>query len=148
MSYQTKFTPGPWRWEVSQTSKHMGLFGGVPRYDLTVIDLDRWGMQGAQIRLREPEKDGYNIMHPVSYWCTPIAGREHHASWIQTIDHPDASLIAAAPDLLDALIDIFDYPEEDLHAWATGDQPITCSFTPDHIRRAKAAIEKAINIKK
>ena len=29
-----------------------------------------------------------------------VDGREHHADWFADIDHPDARLIAAAPDLL------------------------------------------------
>ena len=32
-----------------------------------------------------------------------IKDREHHASWHQGINHPDANLIAASPDLYDAL---------------------------------------------
>jgi hypothetical protein len=37
-----------------------------------------------------------------------VPGRDHHADWFQTIDHPDAHLIAAAPTLfaaLDAMVD-------------------------------------------
>jgi hypothetical protein len=32
-----------------------------------------------------------------------IPGEDHHADWNQDIDHPDARLIAAAPDLLAVL---------------------------------------------
>jgi hypothetical protein len=32
-----------------------------------------------------------------------IPGEEHHSEWNQDIEHPDAKLIAAAPDLLEAL---------------------------------------------
>ena len=100
----TKHTPGPWRWEVHKEAKDIKLCGGVPRYDLTVLDVVRWGMSGAQIRLREPEKEGLNIMRNTVHWAKAFAGREHHAHWCSGIVHPDAQLIEAAPLLLSALI--------------------------------------------
>jgi hypothetical protein len=60
---------------LNRKSKQVQLCGGVPRFDLTVMDFVRWG----------------------------IPGRDHHADWFQTIDHPDAHLIAAAPTMLEAL---------------------------------------------
>jgi len=36
-------------------------------------------------------------------WIAPEPGREHHKSWHQLVTHPDARLMAAAPELLDAL---------------------------------------------
>jgi len=35
-------------------------------------------------------------------FAVPVAGREHHSYWFQGLSHPDADLIAAAPDLLAA----------------------------------------------
>ena len=35
-----------------------------------------------------------------------VPGREHHAKWFKTLNHPDANLIAAAPDLFAALLKI------------------------------------------
>lgn len=96
-------TPGPWRWEINATSKSVHLVGGRPQFDLTVMDFDRWGMGGATIRLRDPAHDGLQLLHKVHErpdWIAPIAGREHHANWCATIVHPDARLIAAAPELL------------------------------------------------
>ena len=101
---ETKHTPGPWRWEVSRKSKNVRLCGGVPRFDLTVVDFERWGTHSATLRLREDEA-GLNIMerpHERDGWVVPIKGREHHADWCATLDHPDARLIAAAPDLFAA----------------------------------------------
>lgn len=100
----SKHTPGPWRWEVSRKSKNVRLCGGVPRFDLTVVDFQRWGTHSATLRLREDEA-GFNIMerpHERDGWVVPFEGREHHAEWCATLDHPDARLIAAAPDLLAA----------------------------------------------
>lgn len=52
-------------------------------------------------------------------------------------------LIAAAPDLLKALKDCLDFPQEDLELWATGGGVITITLTPYHIEQAVAAIAKA-----
>lgn len=95
-------TPGPWRWEVNEKSKTMHLVGGVPQFDLTIIDFERWGLGGAIMRLRDTSLDGMNLMSRCLAWCKPVVGREHHADWFKDIDHPDARLIAAAPDLLKA----------------------------------------------
>lgn len=99
-------TPGPWRWEISMHSKRLHLVGGKPMYDLSIMDFDRWGMSGAVVTLRDTAHDGMNIMHRLpdrKDWIAPFPGREHHASWCQSIKHPDMQLIEAAPDLLAAL---------------------------------------------
>ncbi|WP_143281616.1 hypothetical protein [Caballeronia cordobensis] len=83
----------------------MQLVGGVPTYDLTVMDFARWGMDGACVRLRE-DVEGMNIMHRLADradWIAPFHGREHHANWCADVTHPDMRLMAAAPDLLEAL---------------------------------------------
>ena len=98
----SKHTPGPWRWEYNEKSKAIQLCGGVPDYDLVVMDFERFGMHGATPRFRE-DVDRMNIMHPCKDFAKPVNGREHHASWFQGVNHPDANLIAAAPDLLEAL---------------------------------------------
>ena len=98
-----KFTPGPWRWEMNRKSKSLHLSGGVPQYDLTVMSFDRWGMGDATISLRDTAHDGMNIMHKLHErpdWIASFPNRDHHADWCANVIHPDAQLIAAAPDLL------------------------------------------------
>jgi hypothetical protein len=115
----TKHTPGPWRWEINRKHKSMQLVGGVPRFDLTVMDFDRWGMGGACIRLRE-DVNRMNIMHKVHErpeWIAPHTFREHHANWCADIAHPDARLIASAPLLLEALQKLVGTPEDPSNGW-------------------------------
>lgn len=98
----TKHTPGPWRWEINAKHKSIHLVGGVPLYDLTVMDFERWGMGGAVIRLRDLAHDGMNVMHRVcdrQDWIAPFEGRDHHANWCAALNHADARLIAAAPTM-------------------------------------------------
>lgn len=106
-SMSAKHTPGPWRWEINLTSKSVHLVGGLrPQYDLTIIDFDRWGMNRATMSLRDTAHDGFNIMHKLHErpdWIAPFPGRAHHADWCSDVVHPDARLIAAAPDLLAAV---------------------------------------------
>ena len=102
-----KHTPGPWRWEFNAEHKSVHLCGGRPMFDLTVMDFYRWGMGGAVPRFRDTAEDGMNLMDRLCdkvEWIAPEPGREHHKSWHQLVTHPDARLMASAPDLLDALI--------------------------------------------
>lgn len=87
------FTPGPWRWELNLKSRQAQLCGGVPEFDLTVMDFVRWGMGNKPGKLRAMLLDRCETMGEV------VPGREHHSNWFQTINHPDARLIAASPDL-------------------------------------------------
>jgi hypothetical protein len=98
----TEHTPGPWRWELNVKHHGLELCGGRPRYDLTVLDFKRWGMSSAIARFRT-DAHGPNTLQKATDFARPIPGREHHSSWLQAVDHPDAHLIAAAPDLLEML---------------------------------------------
>ena len=103
-------TPGPWRWEVNRKHKTVNLCGGPPkhgfgRYNLTVLSFRRYGMNGAA-----PVFWNWNMERWVSKpqradeLASEVEGREHHADWFAEVNHPDARLIAAAPELLEALI--------------------------------------------
>lgn len=106
-----KHTPGPWRWQFNAEHRRLHLVGGDRRFDLTIIDFERWGMNGATMRLRDTAHDGMQLLYRVHErpdWVTPESGREHHKAWHQLLTHPDARLIEAAPDLLQMVIDLLD----------------------------------------
>lgn len=132
-----KHTPGPWRWEVSRTSQRVELCGGLPagRFDKTVLSFARWGLnQAAPVFWFWQEGRSWSD-EPKRADALAVAapGREHHANWFAEINHPDAHLIAAAPDLLGAL----KAAEEYMAARTT-----ECS-EPYPLQRVRAAIAKA-----
>lgn len=104
-------TPGPWRWEVNRSHKSVKLCGGSPkhgfgRYDLTVMDFSRYGMNKAAPVFWNWQDGPFLVGDPkrADELAVEVQGREHHANWFADIDHPDAQLVAAAPELL-ALIE-------------------------------------------
>lgn len=99
-------TPGPWRWELNESSKSLQLVGGFRQFDLTIIEPIRWGMSSATLFVRDTAHDDMNLLHKLHErrdWIAPFPGREHHADWCTGVKHPDLKLIEAAPDLLAAL---------------------------------------------
>jgi hypothetical protein len=129
---EATFTPGPWRWEYNAKHKSVQLVGGKPMYDLTVMDFERWGMSGAVPRFVEPSGVGEGLMLMFRLcdrrdWVEPLKGREHHADWCAAVSHPDARLMAAAPELLAALQDVTDRlawlnSDDDAHIMAATDE--------------------------
>lgn len=104
---KTTHTPGPWRWELNESSKHLSLVGGKPTYDLTIMEPTRWGMGSATLLIRDTAHDGLQLLHKLHErrdWIAPFAGRKHHADWCADVVHPDMRLIAAAPELLEAVL--------------------------------------------
>jgi len=71
------------------------------------------------------------------FWVAKVRGDDEEQM------KANARLIAAAPNLLDALQDAFDYPKDDMEAWAKSGHPITVTFQPIHFKKALAAIAKA-----
>lgn len=138
---ELKATPGPWRWEINLQSKIVHLVGGKPQFDKTVMDFERWGMGGAAPRFNEAiAGNEYNIMsrvHEKREWIKPFDGRAHHAKWCAAIDHPDAALIAAAPEIDKSLLTM-------CNLWVS-----VCNaqgWAPDHVVQygeALAALKKA-----
>jgi hypothetical protein len=86
-------TPGPWHWDLRPGMRSVSLMAR----GFTVMDFARWGMDNAAPRFRTERC----LMVRVEELGAPIPGREHH-EWAKQIIHPDARLIAAAPDLLAA----------------------------------------------
>lgn len=85
-------TPGPWHWEINLKFKQVML---INDRGMVVMDFARYGMQNACPLFR----DEHDILDRCDRWATSIPGREHHYKWFQSINHPDAELIAAAPTL-------------------------------------------------
>lgn len=91
----SKHSAGPWYWVVNEASRQVELRSA--KHD-TVMAFRRWGMNGATVMFCLQ-----GILEPARKFAKVVKGREHHASWFQDVGHPDARLIAAAPDLLDVL---------------------------------------------
>lgn len=96
---EIKHTPEPWRWEINLKHKSVQIVGGHPMYDKTVMDFERWGLQGAAPRFNEKiAGDEFNVMTRLCDrpdWIAPFEGRHHHANWCANVTHPDARRIVA-----------------------------------------------------
>lgn len=139
----TSHTPGPWRWEFNGATKSVQLVGGKPKYDLTIMDFERWGMGGAVPRFIEPSEsmNGLMLMYRLcdrKDWIAPFPNRDHHFRWCAGVTHPDAQLMAAAPDLLEALREVLKHEE-----WHAASADEVTREARDAISKARAAIIKA-----
>ena len=100
-------TPGPWDWQVSRVARSVELSGGRQSKaggDLTVMSFARWGTQQAAPVFYTWEGNYAAKVDRADKIAVPEYGREHHAEWFARIDHPDARFIAAARDLVPALL--------------------------------------------
>lgn len=145
---QLSHTPGPWRWEVNLKSRVISLRGGNrPLYDWTVMDFVRWGMGNAQPRFMVNgllcKAEDFKRIDPQ---------REHHKAWFQLLSHPDADVIAAAPDLFEAvrlLVECKDVKDR-LDGWEAGSTQEMAAMAewydvnkPKAWEMARAAVAKA-----
>lgn len=139
-------TPGPWRWEVNLTHKSVKLCGGPSekgfgKYDLTVLDFSRWGLNSAAPVFWDWNLDWFvGETNRADKLAKPVPGREHHAGWFADIDHPDARLIAAAPDLLSALQYAMDQYGKPGGPWNVPSDP------GGWLDRARNAVAKALGV--
>lgn len=91
------YTPGPWFWKLNEESKQIDLISQTSGQPI-VMDFVRWGFQSAIPRFKVKW-----LMMPAHEFGAVIPGHEHHKHFLKAIDHPDARLIASAPDLLNSL---------------------------------------------
>jgi hypothetical protein len=138
-------TPGPWGWYGDTKHNHMYL-ATVGRGRTYVMDFVRWGMGSAQPRFQLRRENGHGVMVPSSEFAVYEVGERsvigHAAAKLNEsvyrydvcgLSHPDASLIAAAPDLLEACKELLDSAAY----WSEYDVPLGI------VDRLKAAITKA-----
>lgn len=140
MATQPAFTPGPWAWFGNRSG---GVYLATPdRGRRYIMGFRRYGMNGAQ-----PTFAIGGIMQPASELVAFAVGDGTARGFkeadkdpsvyrydVREIDHPDARLIAAAPDLLEAL------------SWFINDIDSTHTKMVDfdaNVERARAAIAKA-----
>jgi hypothetical protein len=91
---EPKFTPGPWGW-FGNTKCHEIHLATVNRGRICVMDFDRYGMAQGQPR--------FQVDHRMVKGSTLVRYEKDYRKDISGIDHPDAHLIAASPELYVAL---------------------------------------------
>lgn len=141
---EAKFTPGPWRWYGN--TKHGFYLATTHSGRLHVMGFERKGMRVAQPTFR----DERHMMAPASdipifevcHDATDPRDERVYRHDIVGFRNPDAHLIAAAPELYDAL-KVF--AAEPLSTEPGHNRTRLFSFEDldEKIRRARAAIAKA-----
>lgn len=104
---ESKATPGPWKWYVNEHCKSIRLVTNHSG-QYYVMGFERWGMQGAQPifqvyerydgDVRDRGSKGMRKAIELSKWNQAY---RHDDGWIE---HPDAELIAHAPEDIRALL--------------------------------------------
>lgn len=149
---ELKHTPGPWSWfgngkmnSVYLATAHSGRHW--------VMGFERWGFSGAQPRFHPEGRGLVDACQLLQFVVgnSDVRGMEQakadesvYRYDIRNIDNPDARLIAAAPCLLEALVEILgplnacsDNPN------VRDDACLPIDMTMGELRKARAAIAKA-----
>jgi len=109
-------TRGPWRWFGNVDVKDIYL-GTPDRGRLFVMQFRRWGMQGAQPRFQARKgkdadygmvaaSEGDMPIYEVSPQATERADPTVYRGDITGLRHPDAELMAAAPEIAEAYLEL------------------------------------------
>jgi len=103
-------TPGPWMWDMRENYKQVKLVTAHSG-QYYVMDFERRGMQGACPSFQVYDKydgpvreRGSHGMMRADQLAKSYPGKEHHKGFDDYIDHPDAILIAHAPEDIKALL--------------------------------------------
>jgi hypothetical protein len=103
-------TPGPWKWDGNLNTKEVYLVA-MAKGRPYVMDFVRWGMAGASPRFQVRGEDGFGVMTRIDEGLA-VKEREYRGD-IERIEHPDATLIAGAPEMISALLRMVSVYQED-----------------------------------
>lgn len=147
---ETKFTPGPWAWfgNANCNEVYLGTTHSGRRY---VMQFRRWGMQGAQPVFQPTQGmvDAKDLLKFVvgDQSVTGVDEAKTNTSVYRTdirgIAAPDAHLIAAAPELYEALREMVEQAIGCWHNHYGHEQDPNDIPMPEHIGKARAALTKA-----